>query len=109
MKFLLIIFSLLLLIGCASSTYREERIETPEIIYLEEDIDESEKSRLTEMEKTKTGPVKESEYVFDIYSDEKTSVYKFDEYNQPKIPGVPIEKSYKAEKRLWEKPERFKP
>lgn len=109
MKLLVVIFSLLLIVGCASSTHKEERIETPETIYLAEDIDESEQSKLTEMEKTRSGPVKESEYIFDIYSDEKISVYKFDEYNQPKIPGVPIEKEYKTDKRLWEKPERFKP
>lgn len=56
MKFLFIIFSLLLLIGCSTSTYREERVETPETIYLEEDLAGSNKAQLTEMEKTRSGP-----------------------------------------------------
>ncbi|MBT3392436.1 MAG: hypothetical protein HN833_00445 [Elusimicrobiaceae bacterium] len=117
MRFLLIIFALVLVIGCASTSQKEQDFSTKKV-YLEEDLISPKKATLTDDEKRKVGPQDESEYIFDVYSDKEVNVYKFDEYNQPIVPGVPQEKEYKkpvkedgkvVANRLWEKPARTKP
>ena len=78
-------------------------------IYLTEQDYLDDLSKETYAERREAKPNAESNYVFNVIPETPKNVYFFDEYVQPKIPGVPSDKEYRTTKRLWQKPRRYSP
>ena len=106
-RLLLLVFCATIVAACSQQKKTPERYNRK--IYLTEEDYLEDLSAEAVKERREAPGAAESDYIFNIQPQISDKVYFFDEQRQPKVPGKPMDKEYKQEKRLWTKPRRFTP